>query len=160
MIKTESGMHFIIDDLTYILENEEFYKKMSSKYQTKDVDFIIKKGEKILFIEAKTSSPKELDKYISGISLKFLDSLIIFISIILGRNESSIITKEMKDITHLKNKIQFVLIIKNTAKEHLRPIRDALNKKNRKITAMFSLENDVIVMNEEQAISKKFLKKI
>ena len=37
----ESGMNFIIDKNTYIMEDDSFYKKMSSRFATKDVDFII-----------------------------------------------------------------------------------------------------------------------
>jgi len=42
MIKVESGMNFIVDEFTYIMEDDSFYNKISSKYQTKDVDFIIR----------------------------------------------------------------------------------------------------------------------
>ena len=71
MTKIESEMVFPIDNVsTYIMEDDSFYKKLSSKYGTKDVDFIIKKNETLFFIEAKTSSPKELDKYINDIATK------------------------------------------------------------------------------------------
>ncbi|MFK5970300.1 MAG: hypothetical protein QM487_09310, partial [Candidatus Marithrix sp.] len=66
-------------------------------------------------------------------------------------------TKQMKQITHLKNDIQLVLIIKNAEKNHLIPIRTKLDNKLRKIIRMFSIENNVLVINESQAISKKFL---
>jgi len=77
MIKYESGMNFILDNYSYVMEDDIFYKKMSSKFGTKDVDFIIKRGNKLLFIEAKTSSPKELEDYITEIVIKFIDSLFI-----------------------------------------------------------------------------------
>ena len=159
MIKVESGMNFIVDEFTYIMEDDSFYNKISSKYQTKDVDFIIKRNSKLLFIEAKTSSPKVLDRYTNEIVTKFTDSLIIFIGIILDRKntKSSIISKEMKNINHLKNSILFVLIIKNAKKEYLAPISNILNKKLRKINIMFSIESSVIVMNETQAISRRFV---
>ena len=155
-------MHFIVDNQTYIMEDDDFYEKMSSKYATKDVDFIIKRGAKLLFVEAKSSSPKKLDKYVDELYIKFLDSLIIFTGILLERKktESTIITKELKDIKHLKGDIQLIVIIKNAQKIHLLPIRDSLNKRLRKLKIMFSLENDVIVINEQQAISKGFLKEI
>jgi len=159
MIKNESGMNFILDNYSYIMEDDIFYQKMSSKFGTKDVDFIIKRGNKLLFIEAKRSSPQELEDYITEIVVKFIDSLFIFTGIILNRKNtySSIITQEMNKINHLKGSIQLVLIIKNADKSHLRPIRDLLQKKLRKIIQMYSLETSVIVMNEAQSRTKKFI---
>ena len=162
MIRVESEMNFIVDEYTYIMEDDGFYNSMSSKYATKDVDFIIKRGSKLLFVEAKSSSPKKLDKYIESLYIKFLDSLIIFTGVLLDRKKtkSTAITKEMKRITHLKGDIQLILIIKNAQKRHLSPIRDELNKKLRKLKIMFSLENDILVLNEAQAVSKGFLEEL
>jgi len=159
MIKNESGMNFILDNYSYIMEDDIFYKKMSSKFGTKDVDFIIKRENKLLFIEAKTSSPKELEHYIYEIVIKYIDSLFIFTGIILNRKntQSSIITPEMNKISHLKGSIQLVLIIKNIEKRHLIPIRDLLQNKLRKIIRMYSLESSVIVMNEAQSKNKNFI---
>jgi len=159
MIKNESGMNFILDNYSYIMEDDIFYKKMSSKFGTKDVDFIIKRGNKLLFIEAKTSSPINLEEYLDDIVIKFIDSLSIFTSVILGRKntQSNIITEEMNKISHLKGSMQLVLIIKNADKLHLQPIRNLLEKKLRKTIKMYSLETTVIVMNEAQSRGKNFI---
>jgi len=159
MIKNESGMNFILDNYSYIMEDDTFYKKMSSKFGTKDVDFIIKREKKLLFVEAKTSSPQELEDYVTEIVTKFIDSLFIFTGIILKRKNTqpSIITSEMDKLSHLKGSVQLVLIIKNAEKSHLRPIRDLLQNKLRKIIQMYSLESSVIVMNESQSKIKKFV---
>lgn len=159
MIKYESGMNFILDNYSYVMEDDTFYKKMSSKFGTKDVDFIIKRGNKLLFIEAKTGSPEELEVYITEIVVKFIDSLFIFTGIILNRKntQSSIITPEMNKLSHLKGSMQLVLIIKNAEEIHLRPIRDSLQRKLRKIIKMYSLESNVIVMNEAQSKKKNFI---
>jgi Holliday junction resolvase len=160
MTKIESGMTFTFDNaFTYIMEDDKFYKKLSSKYGTKDVDFIIKRDDKLLFIEAKTSSPKELNEYISDIAMKFTDSIWIFVAILLERTntQSICIPSQMKDLAHIKSKIQLFLIIKNAEKRHLGNIKNALTKKLRKEIQMFSLEPNVIVMNESQAENKKFI---
>lgn len=159
MIKNESGMNFILDNYSYIMEDDTFYKKMSSKFKTKDVDFIIKRENKLLFVEAKTSSPRELEDYIAEVVVKFIDSLFIFTGIILNKKntQSSIITAEMNKISHLKGSMQLVLIIKNAEKSHLRPIRDLLQSKLQKIIKMYSLESSIIVMNEAQSRGKNFI---
>lgn len=158
-MKIESEMKFITDDYSYIMEDDSFYKQMSSKYGSKGVDFIIKRDNKLLFIEAKKSSPKKLEEYINEIVTKFTDSLIIFIGILFDRKntKSIIITEQMNQTGHLKNDIQFILIIKDAEKSHLIPIRIALHNKLRKLIQMFSIENNVIVINENQAVSKNFL---
>lgn len=159
MIKYESEMNFILDNNSYIMEDDTFYEKMSSKFGTKDVDFIIKRENKLLFIEAKTSSPMNLNNYTNDIVVKFIDSLYIFTGIILNRKntQSTIITNEMNRISHIKGSMQLVLIIKNAEKSHLIPIRDLLQKKLRKIIKMYSLETSVIVMNEAQSREKNFI---
>ena len=97
-MKIESEMKFITDDFSYIMEDDSFYKKMSSKYGTKDVDFIVTRNNKLLFIEAKKSSPIRLEEYTNEIVTKFTDSLIIFIGILFDRKntKSTIITEQMK----------------------------------------------------------------
>lgn len=159
MIKNESGMNFILDNYSYVMEDDTFYRKMSSKFGTKDVDFIIKRKNKLLFVEAKTSSPQELEDYIADIVVKFIDSLFIFTGIVLNRKntQSTIITSEMNKISHLKGSMQLVLIIKNAEELHLRPIRDSLQSKLRKIIKMYSLESSVLVMNEALSRKKNFI---
>ena len=159
MIKYESGMNFILDNYSYIMEDDSFYVHMSGDYGTKDVDFIIKRDNKLLFVEAKTSSPIELENYINEIVIKFIDSLFIFTGIILNRNntQSSIITNEMNKISHLKGSMQLVLIIKNAEKPHLVPIRHLLQNKLQKTIKMYSLETTIIVMNEAQSRRKNFI---
>ncbi len=63
----------------------------------------------------------------------------------------------MNKVSNLKGSMQLVLIIKNTEKLHLRPIRDSLQSKLRKIIKMYSLESSVLVLNEAQSRKKNFI---
>jgi len=116
-------------------------------------------NHKLFFIEAKTSSPIDLDKYTDDIVTKFIDSIWIYIAVIFDRKntQSTVISPQMKKLEHLKSKISLLLIIKNAEKRHLPPIQEALNKKLKKEIRMFSLEQSVLVMNEVQAKSRNFV---
>jgi len=155
MIVNESSMDFILSENTYKIDQDYFYNSKLLK-GVKDCDFIMYKENQLLFLEAKTNAPKQLDEYIVEISQKFRDSLLVYIAVIFNRKntQSTIISKELNKTHLLKINIKLVLVIKNIAKQYLVPIRDALNKELRCFNSAFSIEENVIVLNEEQARSK------
>jgi len=159
MIVNESNMNFIIDeDNCYRIENDYFYNDISSKYGVKDVDFILLKENKIIFIEAKTSAPRDLSEYNKDIKTKFIDSLMTFIAVLYKKQNTtpSNISNSLNKTTHLSKSIKFILIIKNIEKRHLAPIKDNLNRILKKEKRIFAIES-IIVLNENMAKSKSFV---
>ena len=160
--KIESNMMFSFEKKYYYsIEGDDFYHKITSKYQAKICDFIIYKKNKILFIEAKSSAPKnrkDLDEFAEDIYQKFWDSLLIFIAI--QNDRKNTISKNIGAIlkqVSLKNDIQLILIINNKAfkKANIIHLKEVLSKKMRKLIYLFSVE--LIVLNSEQAKSRELI---
>ena len=154
--KLESGMNFFINENTYILENDSFYNNISTPpYSTKDVDFIFKKANNLLLVEAKsTTHPTDLD----DIATKFIDSLQIYIAVILDKvfTKSTTISNKMKQIDNLKLDIKIILITKKIPEKYINSTKEELHKKLQKFIRIFAISS-VSVMNEKQARSRHFI---
>lgn len=157
--KLESNMNFIFDEnIYYSIEEDNFYNKITSRYGAKVCDFIIKKEKDLLFIEAKSSAPKdkqELNIYIQEISQKFLDSILIYLGVVFERKNtiSKNINNNMKNKKFLEGSIKLVIVINGLPKKSLQDIQNVFQKIMRKLVYIFSI-NSIIVMNNEQAKSK------
>jgi len=158
----ESNMLFCFEkNYYYSIEEDMFYKKITSRYQAKVCDFIVYKEREILFIEAKSSAPKnkeDLNNFAQDIYQKFLDSLLIFIATKNDRKNtySKNMSENLKKVS-LKSDIKLVLIINNMAKKDLSFLKEFLSRKMRKFLYIFSI-SDIVVMNDLQAKSKNIIK--
>jgi len=163
MKKIESNMLFEYnDENVYCIEDDSFYTKITSKYGVKVCDFILLKDNNLIFIEAKSSIPKnnnDKEEFTLDIKKKFMDSLILYLGVINDRKNtiSRIIHKNMKNSNLFKKKIKLLLIVNNVEKGNLETIRDYLSIKLRDFIYMFSIEN-ILVINHEQAKSKGLIK--
>jgi len=163
MKKIESNMLFEYnDENVYCIEDDIFYTKITSKYGVKVCDFILLKDNNLIFIEAKSSIPKnnnDKEEFTLDIKKKFMDSLILYLGVINDRKNtiSRIIHKNMKNSNLFKKKIKLLLIVNNVEKGNLETIRDYLSIKLRDFIYMFSIEN-ILVINHEQAKSKGLIK--
>ena len=155
MMINESSMSFILPENSYRIDQDNFYNSKLLK-GVKDCDFIMYKDNQLLFLEAKTSAPRDLKEYIEEITQKFRDSLLIYIAVIFNRKntQSNIISNELSKKHLLKKPIKFILVIKNITKQHVIPIKDKLNIELRQFNRTFSIEENIIVINEVQARSK------
>jgi len=161
--RTESGMNFCFEEnYYYSIEEEGFYDRITSKYGAKVCDFIVLREEKLLLIEAKSSAPKnskELNRYVSDIYQKYIDSLIIYIAAIHNRKNtrSDSLATEMKKTSNLKKEIMLVLIINGFPKAYLQDIKNIFDQFFRKLNYIFSISG-FILMNDQQARSRGFIK--
>lgn len=127
------------------------------------VEFVLRRNEnKILFIEAKSSSPREntskerYNEFISEITNKFLNSFELYQALLYGRYETDEqIGKNLKELNWKVSEIKFVLIINGHAKEWLVPIREALIKNMRNFLSIW--KGAIIVLNEEMAKQKHLI---
>jgi len=157
--KLESNMNFKFEkEYYYNIEEDSFYNKITSKYSAKVCDFITLIDSDLIFIEAKSSSPKdkeELESYMKDIYQKFLDSIMIYTSVLFDRKNtsSSNIIESMKKQSYLKKDIKLVLVINGMCKKALIDIKNVLEKSLRKLKYLFSI-SELIVINDVQAKSK------
>jgi lysyl-tRNA synthetase class I len=161
----ESGMVFeFAEDKIFQLEGSELHRSVGDGIKTVEFVACLQKN-KLLFVEAKSSSPKpekdnqvNFDKYISEIADKFIHSFDLYLSAMLERHQPHRITGHVSEQDHGQEQYQFVLVINGHQTEWLQPIKEALEKKimfHRKIW-----RSDVVLMNEVVAQTHKLVKEV
>lgn len=129
----ESGMIFgpFADSCVFQLEKSALYKGEFRQESIKTCEFVLQKDNKIYFIEAKESCPnyhnasssdekrKKYNEYIQDISQKMRDSLNMYMSILLGCNDSSELPRDMHLSDLSEYAIRFVLVVKNECRKEL-----------------------------------------
>lgn len=147
----ESDMIFgpFREDEIIRIEKTKLYKK--KQQNIKIVEFIYKKQNNIIFLEAKQSSPQSINDYVSDIIDKFSNALDMFISANLGiledRNDE---LTSLINIDDVKNyQITFYLVIKYCKDEWLKDIADAILKKLIAKRNIYKL--NIFVLNEDKA---------
>lgn len=161
--RAESGMKFEFDEnYFYSIEEDVFYNTLTSKYYAKVCDFIVIKNRGLMFIEAKSSAPKDKEKladYIRDLHQKFQDSLLSYVAVLHKRKNtrSKTMPAEMAKVSNLKADIKMVVIINGMKKAHLPELKALLERACRKLKFIFSVEA-VVVMNDEQARSREWIR--
>lgn len=151
------------DDFFHI-EQSQLRKNLEA---VKSVEFIllqkVKTKDKILFVEAKQSSPHpenegDWNTYIKGIQQKFENSLLLWIALNTGRH-----IEESCPDTHLSLKlnellIQFVLVVKGHPPEWLDPLKNMLEKVLKPTAVSFNMgAAPILVINDTIAKNKKLI---
>jgi hypothetical protein len=154
----ESGMLFAFnEEHVFRIEQSALYNPIKGK-GIKVVECITCAKENALyFIEAKASSPIETDKFIGDISQKFLDSFDMYLAAFLKRKKCNEISKSLMQVSIEKAKFTFVLIIKKHKPEWSALLQGGVEKnliRHRKIWG-----SSIVVLNEEKATEKGFVKK-
>lgn len=158
MIITESEMNFgpFDEKNVFYIEQSELYKNLGEN--VKIAEFIFRKADKLVFVEAKSSAPnpkgdtpENFHTYINKITQKLNNSFALLLSAKLNIAKDS--EKEVEHFIKLEElstmKMTFRLVIKKAKKEELRPIQDALQKELLVQSKIWGIE--VKVINEEIA---------
>ena len=157
IILEESGMYFgtYAEENLFHMEKSTIYKSLGKGVST--IEFILSRRQKdILFIEAKSSSPKpnvqiDFDVFIDEIHDKFAHSIEVFFSLILGRKKD--VEKELSETFRLINQakadIKLILVINGHKVEWLPPIEKALHIRLKRQIRTWRLK--LTVLNNEMA---------
>lgn len=154
----ESNMTFgpFPKENVFYIEKSELYTAIGQN--VKIAEFILKKNDSLIFIEAKSSSPKQLKKedgspsdFVVEISDKLRNSFELFMSANLKvANDEKCEASTLIDIADIKNyKVKFRLIISGHKKEWLSNIQNALEKNLQAQMNIWKIE--VKVINDEIA---------
>lgn len=164
----ESGMQFGEFDDTdlFHIENSKIYKELGCGVKT--VEFILKYNENsILFLEAKESCPntanrfessqktQKFEEYYSSITEKFIDSLQIYLAVLLGKyNDTSDLGEKLKNITNMRDiQLKFILVVKNAS--DVSWLAGPLAELKARMLKMRKIWNvEIAVLNEE--LAKKY----
>ncbi len=164
MMIEESGMKFckLEEERLFWIEKSDIYKQLGEGIKT--VEFIyLSKEENLLFVEAKQSCPnvanrdeseekqKKYEMYFSDVTDKFIDSINMFATTVLGRNGQSIDVGEniLQESTYTKGKIKFVLVITDAEESWLTGPKAELDKRLFRYRKIWKAK--VIVLNKKMA---------
>lgn len=156
------------------IENSHTYQKIKDQVKIAEIVLLYsssKDQKKILIIEAKSSSPRPKDNsnnnskfndFIEEIKQKFMNTLALYISIVLKRHETwqelPVVLQEL-DLSTID--FQFILVINGHKDEWLPPLKDALEKSLRSIIRIWKLSYiPVLVLNEKMAQEKGLISDI
>jgi hypothetical protein len=161
----ESGVSFGEFDPSNVFLIEDVLTKSNFGEGVKKVEFILKhrlkKNVSIVFLEARSSIPKEADDFFNEIKLKMVHCLTVFFTLVSGRHESlrNQLPQNLKGVETLQLPIKLLLVIPKIPDVKLEEI-------NQKFKQMFRIEkiiwdidySHIIVMNEERARRYKLIK--
>lgn len=161
----ESGMKFgeLKEERLFWVEHSDIYRRVGEGIKT--VEFIyLSEEENVLFVEAKQSCPnvankddseekrKKYEEYYTDVTDKFIDSVNLFATTVLGRNGQSDSVGEsiVRKNTYAENGIKFVLVIAGAEESWLGGPKAELELRLFRYRKIWKA--DVVVLNKEMAI--------
>ena len=146
------------------MEDSEQYKEKLRQNGVKSCEFVLLRGNRMCFIEAKKSYPdpingitKNKNQYyidIRKIVEKMQHSLDLYANILLNRYAQDGVSEEMKNIENLE--MRLVLVIKNADKSWIIPLQEKFRKELNAEMRIWKIQ-DFVVLNEEQARKKHLI---
>lgn len=144
----------------FSLENSQSHKQLNDASQPqglKIAEAALLKDGKVLLIEAKTSQPQNLKKFVADICAKLEHALLLFVNLHLQRHAEPL-PAGLSQLELKQMEFRFVLVVKTSKKAWLAPLRDALDKALRRLQLLFAIKAPaVFVFNEDMARSHKLI---
>lgn len=170
VIIPESGMRFgeYDEGQVFQLEKSRQYSEKLMPNGIKSCEFILRRNNKLYFVEAKKSCPKQIvagsteekvekyKEYVHEIALKMRHSLTLYANILLERYSIEGVPKLLKEKNLSDLEIRLVLVVKNAEKEWLEPFQDVFRKMLRDELRIWKIPNFIII-NEATAKEKHFI---
>ncbi len=168
IIIPESDMQFgkYSENQFFYMEDSEQYKEKLRQNGVRSCEFVLLRGNRLCFIEAKKSCPhqitadssnekkKKYHEYIQEIVEKMRHSLELYANIVMKRYSQSGVPEQMQNVENLD--MRLILVVKNAEPAWLDPFRDKFQKELKKEMQIWKIP-DFIILNEEQARKKRFI---
>lgn len=166
----ESGMRFgeyDIDNIFQIEKSHQYTDKLRQN-EVKCCEFILFRDDTLIFIEAKTTNPREItaessvekirkyNEYISDILTKMRHSLLMYANILLDRIPNDGISPVFLEKGLSDRKIKLILVVKNAEISWLLPLSEKLNREFSSEMQIWNISR-FFVLNEEQAKRKNIV---
>lgn len=167
VIINESDMIFgeYESENVFQIEKSDMYTSQMRDNEVKVTEFVLLRDKKLLFLEAKKSTPnykncreseerlKKYNEYIQAICDKFSHSVAMYMSMCLNRLESDEIPKNMLIQKERQFQIVLVLVVKNSFSDSLIHYKEILEKRLKPEMRIWNV-NSLIVISEEIAKKK------
>lgn len=163
----ESNMRFQYEDESiYCIESADILAKIKG---CKACEFIALKDNNILVVEAKSSSPKpqsqeDFDQYITDITQKFSDTILLYNAIRIGRHGELNLNEIPQNVREIElNNVNYCLylIVHGHQLAWMQPIQDALKQSLKHLLRLWNIpERNVKAINDEIALEKGLITEI
>ena len=170
VIIEESEMKFgeYPDEDVFRIEKSHQYTDMLMEKGVKTCEFILKRGDAFLFIEAKKRSPMQItadspadkvekyNEYITGILLKMRHSLLLYANILLKRYDCVGVPEGFLEPNLETKKLKLLLVVKEAEDEWLIPLQEKLNSEFIPELRLWNIDQ-ILVINEARARRKSII---
>ncbi len=170
VIILESDMQFgkYEEGEVFQLEKCRQYAEKLRPNGVKSCEFILRRGKKLYFVEAKKSCPKQImadtpeekikkyNEYIHDIALKMRHSLSLYCNILLERYGSEGVPELLNEKNMSDLEIRLVLVVKNAEKEWLIPFQEVFRNVLQDEMRIWKIPSFSII-NEATAREKHFI---
>ena len=170
VVITESGMQFgeYTEEQVFPLEKSVQYMENLMPHGIKSCEFILRRKNKLYFVEAKTTCPKQITAettkkkkekykaYIQDIVLKMRHSLTLYSTILLRRYSADGVSELLRQANMSKLQIILVLVVKNAEKEWLIPFQEVFRRELKDEMEIWKISS-FMVINEATAKDKQFV---
>lgn len=166
----ESDMQFgaYKEENVFCLEKSLQYTEKLRPNGIKTCEFILRRRNKLYFVEAKKSCPMQIvadtpeekivkyNAYIQDIASKMRHSLALYANIVLGRYTAKGVPELLRERNMSDLEIRLVLVVKNAEKEWLVPFQDVFRNVLRDDLKIWKIPG-VSIINEATARAKHFI---
>lgn len=170
VIISESDMRFgeYEPEQVFQLEKSPQYTEKLRPNGIKSCEFILRRGNKLYFVEAKKSCPMQIaadtpeekiakyNAYIQDIVLKMRHSLNLYCNIVLERYTTKGVSELLREKNMSNLEIRLVLVVKNAKKEWLVPFQDVFRKQLQDELRIWKIP-DFIIINEVTARARHLI---
>ncbi len=150
------------------IEKSDFYKQRCLPKGVKTCEFILFRRNTVYFVEAKKTSPNQingatskerktnLEQYIEDIVNKMRDSLSMYTSILLKCHDINMLPQNLQVADFSKINLCFLLVIKDIQDSELPPLKEKFDKEFRRD---FQIWNNLhfFIFNEQRAIKNNLV---
>ncbi len=137
----------------FAIESAVKQKKLSSEGIC-SVEFVVQKNNALIFLEAKSSIPRESTAFFDEIVKKFEHSLTIFANALLNRNVlHDDLPMGLAHTDCFLQQVKLFLVIKDVPREYLPSMTDKLRSPLKELRKLWEIEyQNIFFLNEAHAI--------
>lgn len=135
----ESGLSLeLLGNKFYNIESSTNFKNDFCNKGFKIVDFIYNTDDSLIFVEIKSSSPKDLKVYNSEIYKKFNDTLLILLANFLNKVKIEGL-ETLEEINLSTRNFAFILVV-NIERQYLHNLQNQMNKTMNGLIKLFNMK--------------------
>lgn len=152
--------------MTFSFPEDDVYRieksPLLADVELKATECVVRKGDILLFVEAKSSTPRpqledKFDQFINEISTKFIHSLVFYNALML-RHDGKELPINVKNVNLSDVGYSFILVVHGHKLEWLPPLMDALKSSMRHTLKLWNISDVAVkVMNDQIALSNHII---